>query len=64
MKYYKNKGQMDLSDCLAIKIGIHNKDSLKKIAKLIGRCPSTVAHEIRENRTYIILEKMCECQKN
>lgn len=40
MTYYQNKGQMDLSDRLAIEIGIHNKDSLKKIAKLIGRHPS------------------------
>ena len=53
MNYYRNKGQMDLSDRLAIETGIHNKDSLKKIAKLIGRHPSTVAHEIKENRTYI-----------
>lgn len=53
MNYYKTKGQMDLSDRLAIETGIHNKDSLKKIAKLISRHPSTVAHEIKENRTYI-----------
>ena len=53
MNYYRNKGQMDLSDRLAIETGIHNKDSLKKIAKLIGRHPSTVAHEVLENRTHI-----------
>ena len=48
MNYYKTKGQMDLSDRLAIETGIHNKDSLKKIAKLISRHPSTVAREIKE----------------
>lgn len=53
MNNYRIKGQMDLSDLLAIEIGIHYKDSLKKITRLIGRHPSTVAHEIKENRTFI-----------
>lgn len=53
MNYYKNHGQLDLSDRLAIEIGICHKDSLKKIAKLLGRHPSTIAHEIKENRTFI-----------
>ena len=44
---------MDLSDRLAIETGICHKDSLKKIAKLLGRHPSTIAHEIKENRTFI-----------
>ena len=46
MNYYKKNGQMDLSDRLAIETGICHKDSLKKIAKLLGRHPSTIAHEI------------------
>jgi IS30 family transposase len=54
MNYYKKNGQMVLSDRLAIETGICNKDSLKKIAKLLGRHPSTIAHEIKENRTFII----------
>lgn len=53
MTNYKKNGQMDLSDRLAIETGICNKDSLKKIAMLLGRHPSTVAHEIKENRTFI-----------
>lgn len=53
MNYYKKNGQMDLSDRLAIETGICQKDSLKKIAKLLGRHPSTIAHEIKENRTFI-----------
>lgn len=55
---------MDLSDRLAIETGICHKDSLKKIAKLLGRHPSTIAHEIKENRTFIpgnyFLRKDCK----
>ena len=32
---------------------ISNKDSFKKIGKLLHRHPSTIAHEIKENRTFI-----------
>ena len=53
MNYYKKNGQMDLSDRLAIETWICHKDTLKKIAKLLGRHPSTIAHEIKENRTFI-----------
>ena len=44
---------MDLSDRIAIETGICNKDSFKKIAKLLKRHPSTIAHEVKENRTFI-----------
>ena len=44
---------MDLSDRIAIETGICNKDSFKKIAKLLRRHPSTIAHEVKENRTFI-----------
>ena len=61
MNYYKKNRQMDLSDRLAIETGICHKDSLKKIATLLDRHPSTIAHEIKENRTLfleiIFLEK-------
>ena len=53
MNYYKKSEQMDLSDRVAIEIGICNKESFKTIGKLLGRHPSTIAHEIKENRTYI-----------
>ena len=53
MAYYKKGGQMDLSDRIAIETGICNKDSFKKIAKLLQRHPSTIAHEIKENCTFI-----------
>ncbi len=44
---------MDLSDRIVIETGICRGDSLKTIAKALHRHPSTVAHEIKENRTYI-----------
>lgn len=53
MTYYKKEGQMDLSDRIAIETGISSKDSFKKIGKLLHRHPSTIAHEIKENRTFI-----------
>lgn len=53
MTYYQKEGQMDLSDRIAIETGISNKDSFKKIGKLLHRHPSTIAHEIKENRTFI-----------
>ena len=52
MSYYK-KGQMDLSDRIAIETGICSGESFTRIAKRIGRHPSTIAHEVKENRTYI-----------
>ena len=53
MNYYKKDGQMNLSDRIAIETGISSKDSFKKIGKLLDRHPSTIAHEIKENRTFI-----------
>jgi IS30 family transposase len=53
MAYYKKEEQMDLSDRIAIETGISNKDSFKKIGKLLLRHPSTIAHEVKENRTFI-----------
>ena len=51
--YYKRSGQMDLTDRVAIETGLCRGESFKKIAKQIGRHPSTVAHEVLENRTHI-----------
>ena len=50
---YNRKGQMNLSDRIAIETGICRGDSFKKTAKRIHRHPSTVAHEVKENRTFI-----------
>ena len=53
MYFYRRRGQIDLTDRLAIETGICRGDSFKRIAKTIGRHPSTVAHEVLLNRTYI-----------
>ena len=53
MNYYNASGQMDLSDRIAIETGIRIGESFKKIAKRLRRHPSTIAHEVKENRTFI-----------
>ena len=53
MNYYSRNGQMDLTDRVAIETGLCRGESFKRIARTIGRHPSTVAHEVLENRTYI-----------
>ena len=53
MRYYRRCGQMDLTDRIAIETGLCKGESFKKIARRIGRHPSTVAHEVLENRTHI-----------
>ena len=53
MNYYHRSGQMDLTDRVAIEVGLCRGESFKKIAKRIGRHPSTVSHEVLENRTHI-----------
>lgn len=53
MNIYGNCGQIDLTDRLAIETGLCRGDSFKKIAKKIKRHPSTVAHEVLTNRTFI-----------
>lgn len=50
---YKTQPQMTLSDRLAIEVGIERKASFKMIAKRLGRHPSTIAHEVKTNRTFI-----------
>ena len=53
MNYYNASGQIDLSDRIAIETGICIGESFKKIAKRLRRHPSTIAHEVKENRTFI-----------
>lgn len=54
MNYYRPFGcQMDLSDRIAIETGLCRGESFKRIAKRLGRHPSTIAHEVKENRTFI-----------
>ena len=51
MSYYYTSAQLNMSDRIAIETGICKGESFKKNAKRIGRHPSTVAHEVKTNRT-------------
>ena len=53
MTNYRGFGQLDLSERLAIEVGLSRGESFKKIAKTIRRHPSTVSHEVLANRTFI-----------
>ena len=53
MYYYHRQPQMTLSDRLAIEVGLERKESFKEIARRLNRHPSTIAHEVKENRTFI-----------
>lgn len=53
MNYYRPTGQMDLSDRIAIETGLCRGESFKRIARRLKRHPSTIAHEVKENRTFI-----------
>ena len=68
MNYYNASGQMDLSDRIAIETGICIGESFKKIAKRLRRHPSTIAHEVKENRTSLKvitrMEKIAAWQDN
>lgn len=50
---YKGNKQLTLSDRTQIEIGICQRKTFKEIAKEIGKHPSTVANEIKLNRTPI-----------
>lgn len=44
---------MDLTDRIVIEVGLHCGHSFKQIAKELKRHPSTIAHEVKTNRTSI-----------
>ena len=53
MNYRRKRGQLDLTERLAIETGLCRGETFRKIARRIGRHPSTVSHEVLENRTCI-----------
>ena len=50
---YNALGQMDLSDRTAIEVSLYKGETFARIAKRLKRHPSTIANEIRTNRTFI-----------
>ena len=46
MNYYNAPGQMDLSDRMAIEVGLTRKDSFRKIAQVLRRDPQTVEVQV------------------
>ena len=56
MKYVHWKhvtGQMNLTERVAIETGLYRGESFREIAQELQRHPSTIAHEVLENRTHI-----------
>ncbi len=50
---YNTPGQMDLSDRTAIEVSLYKAEPFKRIARRLGRHPSTISNEVKENRTFI-----------
>lgn len=50
---YRNHKHLDCSDRIAIETGLYKGLPFKKIAKKLERHPSTIAHEVKTNRTFI-----------
>ena len=48
MKTYK---QLNYEERVTIKIGLYKKMSIREIARLLGRCPSTISREIKRGVT-------------
>jgi IS30 family transposase len=53
LEYIPDSRHLDLTDRVAIEIGIARKDTFEKIAKKLRKHPHTVAREIKANRTHI-----------
>lgn len=50
---YRSKGHLDFSERVAIETGLLQGLSFREIAKELDRHPSTIAHEVKANRTFI-----------
>lgn len=53
LNYIPDNNQLDLTDRVAIEIGLARKESFSKIAKKLKKHPITISREIRANRTHI-----------
>lgn len=53
LEYIPNGSHLDLTDRVAIEVGIARGDSFVKIAKLLGKHPNTISREIKNNRSFL-----------
>ncbi|SFB23556.1 Helix-turn-helix domain-containing protein [Acetitomaculum ruminis DSM 5522] len=53
LEYIPYNTKLDLTDRVAIEIGLARKDSFTKIAEKLRKHPHTIAREIKYNRTHI-----------
>ena len=50
---YMNNNKLNLSDRTSIEIGIAKGEDFKTIAKKLGRHPSSISREVKNNRTFM-----------
>ncbi len=56
LEYIPDNNQLDLTDRVAIEVGLARKETFTKIAKKLRKHPITISREIKANRTYIPAE--------
>ena len=58
INYYNASGQMNLTDRIAIEVGLGRGESFKKIGERIRRHPSTIAHLMITNSNHPRLHEL------
>lgn len=53
LEYRPDNNHLDLTDRVAIEVGLARKESFAKIAKTLNKHPHTISREIRFNRTHL-----------
>ena len=53
LEYIPDNNHLDLTDRVAIEIGLARKESFAKIAEKLKKHPRTIAREVKYNRTHL-----------
>lgn len=53
LEYVPDNNHLDLTDRVAIEVGLARKETFTKIAKRLNKHPHTISREIKNNRTFI-----------
>ena len=53
LEYGPDHNHLDLTDRVAIEVGLARKESFAKISKKLNKHPHTISREIRANRTHL-----------